>query len=154
MKNLKTLSKLTFGFTILELVIVIALLSSIFVAVIINIDPVSRKKSARNSLRLSNINEIERVVNEYYMDTGKYPGEANTLYISNTINWIPITNIDKYITVLPKDPSDNFYFYIHNTNTYEINGTLENSPNLMQTDNGNDIQRYEVGTNLNLLKPN
>ena len=151
MKNSKTLSKKNNGFTILELIIVISVLMIIFSTVYINLNPVTRKKSARDSLRLSNLNEIERVINEYFLDNGKYPGEDNVLYVSTTVNWIPIPNIYKYISKLPVDPGENFYYYKHDISTYEVNVVLENSSELMSKDNGNNINRYEVGNNLLLI---
>lgn len=139
------------GFTLLELVLSVTLIAVLLSAVILKFNPITNRKKAFDVQRLSNIAEIERVINESFLDTGGYPGQPNVLYSSNSINWIPVTNLEKYITVLPKDPGDKVYYYMQDGKSYEINASLEYFTDLMQKDEGNNDSRYEVGNNLFIL---
>jgi len=142
------------GFTLLEILIVVSLIISLTSIIVFKINPVKYNQKSRDTLRMSNIAEIERAINEYFLDTGKYPGEVNTLYVSSTPNWIPIPNMNKYISKIPMDPGNNFYYYTQNGHTYEVNSSLEFFVDLMQKDGGNNDNSYEVGTNLLLLNTN
>jgi hypothetical protein len=118
--------------------------------------PNESKQKARDNVRLANIADIERVVNEYMLDNKSYPGEPNVLYQSNQVNWIP-SPLSQYISKIPVDPLNSdtyFYYYIHDGSTYEIVAALEYFTSLMTGDNGNQLDAYEVGTNLNLLPTN
>lgn len=144
------------GFTLIELLISVGIMLILSSMLFITFRPGESKQKARDNVRLANIADIERVVNEYMLDTKTYPGEPNILYQSTQVNWIP-SPLSSYISKIPVDPinSDNhFYYYIHDGSTYEIVATLEYFTNLMTGDNGNQASAYEVGNNLNLLPNN
>ena len=126
----------------------IVFLSSVLV---LQFNPSQKKQQGRDNVRISNVIEIERVINEYFLDNYKYPGDANKLYQSNGTNWIPVTNLTKYAPFLPTDPDNNKYYYMHDGRSYEINSTFEFYKDKMKNDNGNNINVYETGTNLNLI---
>ena len=67
--------------------------------------------------------------------------------------WI-ITDLSKYIQKLPVDPindSTYFYRYTHNESSFEIDCRLQLLSDKASGDGGNDVNRYEVGTDLTLL---
>lgn len=64
------------GFTLIELLMVIAILGILASLVIIAINPVKRAKHARDTIRLSDISQIARELEYYYVDHGgTYPRE-------------------------------------------------------------------------------
>ena len=141
------------SFTLIELIISVSVLLIISSVLVLKVNPTDSRKKARDNTRLINTAEIDRAINEYLLDNTSYPGLPNTLYKSTNINWIP-SSLSKYITVLPIDPLNkdtNFYYYMHNGNSYEINATLEYFSDLMTSDNGNQNSVYEVGNNLTII---
>lgn len=146
----------SFGFTLIELLISVGVLLIISSVLFISFRPDESKKKARDNVRLANIADIERVVNEYMLDNRTYPGDPNVLYKSTSVNWIP-SPLSKYTSKIPVDPLNNgtyFYYYMHDGSTYEVVAILEYFTNLMTGDNGNQLEAYEVGNNLNLISNN
>jgi len=149
-----SMDKSKFGFTLIELVIVVSVISILSSILFINFRPSENKQKARDNVRLSDIAEIERVLNEYLLDNNAYPGLPNTLYVSNVVNWIPVTDMNNYISHLSVDPlnkDNHFYYYMHDETSYEVDAVLEFFTDLMHKDNGDSSIRYEVGNNLNLI---
>ena len=145
------------SFTFIELIVVASVVSTLAITLFMNLYPLENKQKFRDNSRLANIAEIERVVNEYFLDYGNYPGDPDILYVSDFTNWIPISDVTEYISRLPIDPlnkNTSKYYYIHNNDSYEINATLEFFTDMMQKDNGDSSQKYEVGNNLTLIPNN
>ena len=67
-KNRKT------GFTLLELIIVIAIISILYGIVVIALNPAQRIASAYDSQRLSDINALTRSLQQYFIDNYGYQG--------------------------------------------------------------------------------
>jgi len=149
--------KNTRAFTAMELVVVCALILLVTSLLFITVDPYEAKKKARDNIRLMDISDIERVVNEYKIDHNVFPGERNVLYISNDPDWLPIPSITAYISHLPIDPINKngyVYSYIQDGDSYEVTSKLEYFTNFMDSDKGNDLNMFESGTNLSLIKGN
>lgn len=134
---------------------------------IINFDPIGNKKKARDQKRISDISTIDRAISEFVADKKRYPDQSNTLRQSTILpagssqltgsesGWIQ-ENLSSYTPLLPIDPvnDDSYhYYYIHNSNSYEINAKLEILNDEMANDGGNDPTFYEIGNNLNLISP-
>ena len=103
---------------------------------------VSRTK-ARDSVRKSDLREIQNALNLYIEDNQTYPEILSELSPG-------------YLNKLPKDPSTgNNYLYAvsQDGNRYELNAILElNHDEAAQIDGGNEpFPVYEVGTDLYLL---
>ncbi len=64
------------AFTLIELLIVIALLTSLAGAVLVAVNPAKRLKQARDSQRKTDINSIANALVAYQTITGYYPGET------------------------------------------------------------------------------
>ncbi|HAI62802.1 MAG: Type II secretory pathway, pseudopilin PulG [candidate division WWE3 bacterium GW2011_GWF2_41_45] len=155
------------AFTLLEITIVMAVLLILIGVTISLISPVSSKGKARDNKRLSDISTLDRVINEYRLDYGQYPGLENFLYTSNYLpagspdlysarsGWIPV-DISDYTTRYSVDPVNDaiyHYEYFHNSADYEVSTRLEQLMDKASEDGGNDPLKYELGTNLLLITP-
>ncbi|OGC38516.1 hypothetical protein A3K42_00785 [candidate division WWE3 bacterium RBG_13_37_7] len=154
------------GFTLIEIVLVIILTSLLISVVILKTNPAENKKRARDNVRLTNLAVLERLVNDYLLDYGDYPGDINVVRTSTifpyegtiTLNniargWMGV-DLSAYGEKLPTDPLNNeefFYTYTHNISGYEIDAKLEFYTEKMQQDGGDNNNKYEVGNNLTLL---
>ncbi len=72
----KTLKKAQKGFTIIELLIVIAIIAILATIVLVTYNGAQAK--ARDSKRVSDINSIQTKLEEYYNENGSYPAAVNT----------------------------------------------------------------------------
>ncbi|MFA5099189.1 MAG: type II secretion system protein, partial [Candidatus Paceibacterota bacterium] len=70
------------SFTLIELVIVIAVLAILSAVVIITINPAEQMKSARDSRRAEELTTINKAISLYVADGGSSLGSTNTVYVS------------------------------------------------------------------------
>ena len=120
------------GFTLLELLLVIAIMAVLFVVVVIVVDPVSNFGGARNSTRKSDVNTILNAVYQYSIDnTRDFPATitATSTEICKTggscaglIDLSALTTNEKYLTSIPLDPTG----VSTNGSGYSINKTANN----------------------------
>lgn len=106
------------GFTLLELIIVIGILSIFSIGAIAVINPVAQFQKANDARRKSDLSQIQKGLEGYYQDNGKYPADnAPSDYrikgldgnvVSWGVSWQP------YMDVLPKDPSSSkkYIYYV------------------------------------------
>jgi prepilin-type N-terminal cleavage/methylation domain-containing protein len=66
------------GFTLIELIVVIAIIAIIAATIFIAIDPAKRLHVARNSRRWSNVAEIAKALKTYEADNGSLPASIDT----------------------------------------------------------------------------
>jgi type II secretion system protein G len=105
------------GFTLVELVIVVALLGIFAAGLITIINPANQLKHSRDSKRKSDMKQIQAALELYRSDQGVYPDQG----ISNTVaNCDSNTSMKDdcsapqvtYLQSVPKDPkSSNNYYY-------------------------------------------
>ena len=108
------------GFTLIEVLLVIGIISILASIVIVAINPTRQLAQARNTQRWGNVNAILNGVHQYAIDNkGVMPisitadtaeicatGVASSTCASNAlINLSVLTNNETYITAIPKDPS-------------------------------------------------
>ena len=128
----KSNTQASIGFTLIELLVVVAILGILAVGVMVLLNPVAQIQKARDAQRKSDLAQIQKVLEAYYNDNGRYPLStgvqgtwANCLITSpdtytqyriaaplgtNCIDWG--TSWVAYNTSLPKDPlSTNKYVY-------------------------------------------
>ena len=131
----------TFGFTIIELLVVISiigLLSTISVVVL-----GSARKKGRDSKRVSDIKQIQTALNLYFDEKGIYPNSDTPITLGIGTNLVlcdggfkettssgdcPLGKI--YMTKIPSNPSPNGLSYSYtspssNTDTYSLSFALE-----------------------------
>lgn len=111
MKKLQTKK----GFTLLELLLVIALIAILASIVIIAINPAKQLAEGRNAQRRSDVNTILNGIYQYAIDNnGTIPGNASTTATAicqtggtctGLIDLSAITNDEKYLVSMPADPS-------------------------------------------------
>ena len=100
------------SFTLIELLIVIAIIGILAALIIISLNTVLPK--ARDARRVSDANEITKAFNEYYIANGDYPYQGTTNYIcsQNASTWQNTLNsfIGVYMAQIPIDPLNNQSF--------------------------------------------
>ena len=109
------------GFTIIELLIVMAILGVLGVSVILVLNPLQQVKKANDARRKSDLKYITNLLNLYYNDNGRYPaagtcalGTAGFVYSiaggacggTGGTSWISAL-VPKYAATLPIDPVNN-----------------------------------------------
>src|SRR4030067_2886002 len=94
-----------FGFTLIEVLVVIAIVGILAAAVVIAINPLKRIAQAHDAQRKSNLGSIARALQVYYAEKLFYPDPGPALQADSTegIDWIPGLRPD-YLKNLPKDP--------------------------------------------------
>ena len=107
------------GFTLLELIIVTAIIALVATASIAVLNPFGQFQKARDTRVKSDLSQIQRALESYYQDYGRYPANASQCnYVISGNNadgndciewgktWRP------YMTIVPQDPtSSNRYVY-------------------------------------------
>ena len=119
------------GFTLIELLVVIGIIAILSAMIITIINPLSQFQKARDVQRKSDLSQIQKALEQYYQDTGKYPSSTSSFQIiglnngmiawgsSNTANW-------PYMNVLPQDPDGNrTYVYYSTGQSYWLYTSLE-----------------------------
>jgi prepilin-type N-terminal cleavage/methylation domain-containing protein len=106
------------GFTLLEVLLVIALIGILVTIIIVILNPNSRFASARNDIRQSDIKKIEAALIQYRLQEGSYPAGLTTtlqeicdpdiaepsINCGTNINLSALVPI--YLQSIPQDPND------------------------------------------------
>lgn len=132
--------KLKKGFTLIELLVIMAMIGVLASATITFINPLGQFQKQRDLQRKNDLAQIQRSLETYYNDNGKYPASSTAgpgAKINDTINcgasgcswggtWSP------YMTKLPQDPSSGrtyAYFASPDGQIYRIYASLERGKN-------------------------
>jgi prepilin-type N-terminal cleavage/methylation domain-containing protein len=103
----KTLQR---GFTLIEILVVIAIIALLAAVVFVALDPVTRFGDARNSRRWNDVNSILTATHEYIVDndgdlpTGLTSGQASTEIGTCATCDNLTTPLAPYLKTLPQDP--------------------------------------------------
>ncbi|MBW6441795.1 prepilin-type N-terminal cleavage/methylation domain-containing protein [Patescibacteria group bacterium] len=162
------------GFTLVEMLVVIAIIAILAGAVLLAINPVATMQKSRDTTRLNDMDGLRSAINIALTEgeirltdmgisdpltsaSGNQAVDGTTGYV---VFGIPDTKtgLGRYIPALPLDPTNDatvglVYSFKSTLDDYEINCVLEYPDNAikMQTDGGNDPAVYEIGTNLTII---
>ena len=100
------------GFTLLEILLVIAAIGILAAIVIVAINPLRQIGKARDATRLASLNTLQKALEQYYISNGRYPdgviaGEYIEICVDgNTIECVDLEDdlVPTYIAEIPKDP--------------------------------------------------
>ncbi len=118
------------GFTLIEILVVIAIIALLAAVVFVALDPVTRFGDARNSRRWNDVNSILTATHEYIVDndgnlpTGLATGQASTELGSCTGCDDLSTPLAPYLKTMPLDPE---------------NGTAANTGYSIEVDSNNIV---------------
>lgn len=119
----------TRGFTLIELILVTAIFGLFATGVIAAINPSSQVAKANDARRKSDLAQIQRSLEAYFQDNGRYPASSPIDYKMNPGNkiewgspWQP------YMNIVPKDPASSrqyAYYASADGQTYVLYASLE-----------------------------
>ena len=151
------------GFTTIELLVVIAIIALLSTLAIISLQ--DSRQRARDAKRLTDLSQMEKALELYYIDNAQFPSVSTTEWAHSTSgNWATLeAELGPYMAgqVLPVDPTneDDYpyqrYQYnsdtIDNFQTFGLRAHLEHEDNaqLMIDDaavGGPDAKYYEIGS--------
>jgi len=126
------------GFTIIELLIVIAIIGLLSTLSIIALN--STRARARDARRMHDIRQITTALEMYYNDNGKYP-ECNGKDSNMGGGWYTCLQpaLSPYLSPLPRDPKKEYFGYsyssygnVHNQSQFVMLGFIQEraNPNL------------------------
>lgn len=178
MRKTAQIARMGKGFTLVELLIVIAIIAILAAVVVLIINPIELTKRGRDANRLTDLANLQNAINvsvEEYTgsgvalcngaNSGPCSGNSNdagaNTYKNDGTGWVKVNlSSQKAVSLpaLPRDPiNDANYHYSYATNNpgtaYEIDAVLESqqqAPKMAQ-DGGNNDNVYEVGTDLTIL---
>jgi prepilin-type N-terminal cleavage/methylation domain-containing protein len=114
-------SKASAGFTLVEILVVIAIIGVIAAGFITILNPANHLKGSRDSKRKSDLRQIQTGLELYRADNGIYPGNGSITCGGNLTSG-SIT----YISNIPCDPrADRSYSYNSSGSTYTLDACLE-----------------------------
>lgn len=118
------------GFTLVELILVIAVLSIMAALLISLINPAEQMRKANDARRKSDLAQIQKTLEAYINDNGSYPAHTTTaplhrLYPGSVMyDWG--TTWTAYKTAIPADPSSSRnYVYFSTGQSYWLYASLE-----------------------------
>jgi len=154
------------GFTLVELLVVVAILGILMAAVVLAINPAEIMKKGRDSTRLSDMDSLRKAVDLAIADGGTLTATAaagdstvGTRAVNGT-GWVNV-NVAQYLSTLPIDPRNAVsfadaagntvtgkYLYFSDGSAHELNCYLESASNAGKytTDGGDSAAMYELGT--------
>ncbi len=107
--------KLKHSFTIVELLVAIAVIGSMASVVAISINPVKKMKISRDARRKRNISELSNILDAYFTKTDEYPNPCTTKdsdgACASASDWrsADILMERKYTKHMPEDPINNSF---------------------------------------------
>lgn len=127
------------GFTLIELILVGGILGIMAIGMVVVANPQEQFKKANDARRKADLAQIQRSLEGYYQDNGRYP-QSNNYRISP--GGVPINFGDSwqpYMNIVPVDPTSNrrySYYVSTNGQSYVLYANLERGAQDPQSCNG------------------
>ena len=142
------------GFTLIEILIVVAIIGILASVVLVGLRPAQRL--GRDARRLSDLRQIQVVLELYFNKCGFYPGGFDCTDTIVQPNWTglrdALTNAGLGVTKLPSDPLNNStYYYRYGASpssrptNYVLGAQLEDANNPALRD---DVDSLSAGGNI------
>lgn len=140
------------GFTLIELIVSIGILSVLSLFLLATLDPVGQYQKAEDARRKSDLSHIQKALEAYYQDNERYPattGDPN-FFMTTSDSSDPIkewgTNWGSYIQIIPQDKGTRKYIYASSDGqSYYIYTSLQRGSKDPQVcNNGNACQNVPV----------
>lgn len=116
------------GFTLIELILVVAIIGIFSAGVLAAINPSQQVQKANDSRRKTDLEMIQRALEAYYADNGRYPTSSTNEIVNNSIVVVWGSSWQPYMDTLPKDPDSNrryVYGVSADGQTYGLYASLE-----------------------------
>lgn len=163
------------GFTLVELLVVIAIIAILAAVVVLIINPLELTRRGRDAARLTDLANLQNAINVAVQEaTGSgavdvlcvgsgYPCNGKSTDVNSReadgTGWVQVnlsSSQSVSVPTLPQDPTNStayHYTYCANDDAWEINAVLESDQQSgkMDTDGGDETDKYEVGSNLGLI---
>jgi len=174
------MKKSNYGFTLVELLVVIAIIAILAAVVVLVVNPAEMLRRGRDATRMADLQSLQNAINIAYQENSatarflcaadgqpantRCPGSSAAGASTRTNNgtgWVKVDLSSQAVKVptLPIDPENSatlIYTYESDGVDWEINAVLESDKytiddNKMANDGGNDANWYEVGSGLTLM---
>ena len=155
------------GFTLIELLVVISIIGVLSSVILAAVN--SARYSANDAKRFSDLRQMEKALDTYYVDNGKYPSTGTNTWNSQCNFTNQITNesylvnngatapnpafVGTYIPSIPQDPAyvsgtnSNCYAYISNGTDYKLIDYLPSNSNTTNSKVASFVDPAWVATN-------
>ncbi len=117
------------GFTLIELVVVVGILSIISMGAITLLNPLEQFKKANDARKKADLSQVQKALESFYEDNGSYPdffaaGDFRIKGLNGNVvawgaSWQP------YMNILPKSPSGSYVYYSSGGQSYYLYASLE-----------------------------
>lgn len=147
------------GFTLIEILIVVAIIAILSSVVLVGLGPT--QQSGRDARRLSDLREIQTGLELYFSKCGFYPGGANCAPGAASgygAMSTALTGSAIGVTTVPNDPTANRQYFYRTGNgetTYVLGAKLENPNNSVYINyNPPQLSAYADGGDTSAVFPN
>ncbi len=116
------------GFTLVELIVVIAIIGLMATATLAVLNPFSQFQKSTDARVKSDLSQIQKALETYYEDHNGYPANDINYQIvgSGGVSIVWGSNWSSYMNVVPKDPTagHKYIYYSPNRQTYYLYANL------------------------------
>jgi prepilin-type N-terminal cleavage/methylation domain-containing protein len=116
------------GFTLIEILIVVAIIAILASVVLVGLGPT--QQAGRDARRISDLSEVQNGLELYYNAKGQYPAPASGAWSAGLAS--SLTGAGVGVSSVPNDPSSNRtyqYWYSTGQTSYVLGAQLENLQN-------------------------